>query len=727
MSTLRAWAPILLLAALGGALVGDVAWVGAVQGRAREAPPGWEVEQKQAAYQLSELAGQIELDSARWALEFSRGVRPVAKEDRSGPEALGATVLLGPDGRIELWPSHPDRPGAGAGVALVVERSATPRSRVIRSVDGRRTEVACSADLPAPTDAPLALHIQPAGQGVEVQVGGVKATCDVAIENHGPLVRPGLRRVGLSDLSVAGKVAPAPGPGLRPLWALGGALVAALIAAVELFFGTRRAWVVLTTAPLMLALPLHGVDAALFLETARATWLPASLFGAGLAGGLSLLAKVTVQMGRLLREPVDAAGPDWPATASLAAALPTLLAIATVPGPMGLGWGAAMGAGAGLGAALIVPRILRLLGARRPQRVATVCLAAGTAAAVLMSRTQPFHPVATLFAGGIGLAYGALVWANMNAAATRAYNLTCLGLVGAMALCSELMVRYTEAGLVWSGAGSRTQVHDIYGWVPNANEEFALFEKGEHTAYPDRGFPVAPSEDRGRVRVVAMGGSTTGGAFQNDNLDQFYPAEMERLLYDRFEVLNQGVGGWTTWHIRRYLADHFERVAPDILTLYVGHNDLLTPVPMPYAQLHAAWQRQGGARSASSLFGGARLYQGLRYTLIAMRPSSQRVAVPLVDAEENLRAIIAQATGAGARVILASEGLDPDPGPLQGYNALMARLAEESPAVEYVDVANHLHQLDAEPLFLDDCHLTAAGHREVAALLAQAVSALEVP
>lgn len=278
--------------------------------------------------------------------------------------------------------------------------------------------------------------------------------------------------------------------------------------------------------------------------------------------------------------------------------------------------------------------------------------------------------------------------------------------------------------MVWSGAGARTQQSDLYGWLDVANEEFQLLADGRHTTYPDRGYPISFSAPAGRPRLVTMGGSTTGGAYQNDNLSEFYPARLQEQL-PSMEVINQGVGGWTTWHIQAYLTDHIEQLRPDILTLYVGHNDALTRTPLPYKDLYAAWQRGGGLTQTGQLLGKLRLYQGLRFFLLSLTPSHQRVAVPLADAEDNLRSIINLVASVGGSVLLASEGLSPDPGPLADYNAMMDDLAAERPNVGYVDTAGVLYAHRGAPIFLDDCHLTDAGHRLVAEHLSAAILGLE--
>jgi lysophospholipase L1-like esterase len=243
-------------------------------------------------------------------------------------------------------------------------------------------------------------------------------------------------------------------------------------------------------------------------------------------------------------------------------------------------------------------------------------------------------------------------------------------------------------------------------------------DDGEHRAYPDRGYPAAYAAPGDRRRIVAMGGSTTGGAFQNDDLSEFYPAVLESRLGGGYEVVNQGVGGWTTFHVRRYLDDHIDALAPDILTLYIGHNDLLTPVPVPLADLYAARAANPRLKELSERLRSVLLYQGFRYLLTSLRPAGRRVAVPVEDAEDNVRAIVAQVGARSGHVVLMSEGLSPDPTPLAEYNAMLARVAAGSDGVSYLDMAGALQSAHGRRYFVDDCHLSENGHRFVADRLA---------
>jgi hypothetical protein len=99
------------------------------------------------------------------------------------------------------------------------------------------------------------------------------------------------------------------------------------------------------------------------------------------------------------------------------------------------------------------------------------------------------------------------------------------------------------------------------------------------------------------------------------------------------------------------------------------------------------------------------------------------VAVPIEHARRNLARVIEATTDNGGRVLLASEGLAPDPGPLDPYNAMMAALADAEERVSYLDLAGQLHRSDGQ-VFLDDCHLTELGHDIVASTLATQVRAL---
>lgn len=698
----------LLLAVLAGLSVGDALWRGAVRSASTAPPPGLSREQATVPYQLAELSGALPFAPEYWNLDFYRSL-----SSPSGPASVSGTARLPAEGRLELWPASPvARPSTG----LILSRVGTPSAVVVTRANSIDTPARCDGTLPAPGAAPVPVSIAPDSGGVSVTVGETTVRCRGRLAQAGAELRPGLRRVQIAGLSIAGAQLDAPGPGNRPLWwLLGGAAASALVLA-ELLSGARAALVVLTTLPLLLGFLLGPRDMQPWVEAMRASWLPPAWLAGGIPIALSLLAKLTHTLGRMLIDQ-GRSGPWWWA---LVASVPAAIAVGTVSRGFSPPVAVLLGLLGGVGIAAGGRLLLFGLGSREPGRAVALVTGLGSLAGVSVAMASPLHQIAVPLFFGAGALWGLLVWANANASRIRFYNPVSLLAVVLGLVCLEVGVRYTPAGITWGGGGSRTQLNDMYGWVNVANEEFALIEEGTHTDYPDKGFPVAiPSADA-RTRIVSMGGSTTGGAYQNDDLSEFYPARLAERLGDQYMVANQGVGGWTTWHIRRYLADHLDALAPDVLTLYVGHNDALTPVPMPYAQLYSAW-KMGGAHATSSALSRVRLYQAFRFFLVSLTPARQRVAVPLGDAEDNLRFLIEAVTDRGGRVLLASEGLAPDPGPLVEYNALMARLASEHPDVGYVDTAAALYTRSSARMFLDDCHLTDEGHRVVAEELERAL------
>jgi len=277
---------------------------------------------------------------------------------------------------------------------------------------------------------------------------------------------------------------------------------------------------------------------------------------------------------------------------------------------------------------------------------------------------------------------------------------------------------------MWSGGGGTIEEDDIYGWVQKANQDFECFDAGEYTDHARECFPTRPELSDGRFRVIAMGGSSTAGAWQNDDIREFYPARLQEMLGNRAHVINQGVGGWTTFQIHHYLVDSMQTLQPDVLTFYVGHNDLLTSVPLPYSELYKAWQG-GSQKKLSDALANVRLYQALRYLLTSLRPPQRRVAVPVEDARVMLEEIIDLMEKRGGRVILASEGLNPSPGPMAEYNAMLSGLAEDHSNTSYVDTADLLHSSDHDAFF-DDCHLKPDGHMIVAKALYGELESMDI-
>ena len=238
--------------------------------------------------------------------------------------------------------------------------------------------------------------------------------------------------------------------------------------------------------------------------------------------------------------------------------------------------------------------------------------------------------------------------------------------------------------------------------------------------YPAKGFPVALPPKRASKRVVCLGASSTGGAFQNDSLDEFYPARLAQLQTTNTEVVNQGVGGWTSFHIRQFLDGYADNIDGDVWTIYLGVNENL-PTPMPFADLYEAWKNDSLSEGIAVL-DKIRLYQAFRlFALISARRrgrSPTRVSPRQPPPHRRTRA------GAWGEGAADERGREAGPRILWHYSVVMKEVAEESGVdVHYIDVAARLDEV-GDRAFIDSNHLTDLGHRSVADLMAKNLTAL---
>jgi hypothetical protein len=311
-----------------------------------------------------------------------------------------------------------------------------------------------------------------------------------------------------------------------------------------------------------------------------------------------------------------------------------------------------------------------------------------------------------LYAAFGGLSLGGLVWVNVHALKLRHYNLIALALACTMLGSMEVMVRFSHVGSLWSAADT----HHGAGSMGTLIEQFEGLKSATHTLYPGKGFPIQVPPKQGSTRIVCLGASSTGGAFQNDSLDEFYPAHLGAMAPTGVEVVNQGVGGWTSFHIRKFLDGHADSLNAEVWTLFLGVNEKM-PTRMSFADLYDAWL-SGGLGQPFSALDNIRLFQGLRLLIRGMQPGAG-AGVPPEDFQENLEHIITLAQQRGAKVLLMSEGVRPDHQILWRYAEVMDQVAGSNDHVQYLDTATTLDGV-GDRAFIDSNHLTETGHRTMA-------------
>jgi lysophospholipase L1-like esterase len=272
-----------------------------------------------------------------------------------------------------------------------------------------------------------------------------------------------------------------------------------------------------------------------------------------------------------------------------------------------------------------------------------------------------------------------------------------------------------------------------------------------------RGFVGAEFEDpppQGVIRIVALGDSCT---FGQGNAQETYPAQLElRLNRDtgspRYQVINAGIEGLNSELALRRLESKVIPLRPDIVTIYIGWNDLMKFDPTSHGESRGLGVM---ARAIDRLW----LTKGLRKLLFyyvrphlsnpATGPASHtgkfREYRPVVF-ETNLRAIIASGRKMGAEMLamtlptVVSDDMTladirranvvfPYFGSayavvdyldlIAAYNRSIRRVASEE-EVLLVDLATEIDgRPDRRRLFLDTMHPNEKGRELIADILAR--------
>lgn len=152
-----------------------------------------------------------------------------------------------------------------------------------------------------------------------------------------------------------------------------------------------------------------------------------------------------------------------------------------------------------------------------------------------------------------------------------------------------LLLGLLELGLRLSPWGAELGPDRIVGnlhshtlfWNPGHN---MLTSTGINTwGYKEfRGQRVAPKKPPGVFRVIALGGSSTWGYPYDKDPDAAYPRKLEHVLrsharahpgYPHYEVINAGVGGFSSYQGLLYLKLRLLRLKPDLVLVNFGNND----------------------------------------------------------------------------------------------------------------------------------------------------------
>jgi lysophospholipase L1-like esterase len=246
-------------------------------------------------------------------------------------------------------------------------------------------------------------------------------------------------------------------------------------------------------------------------------------------------------------------------------------------------------------------------------------------------------------------------------------------------------------------------------------------------------------------RIACLGDSNTYGL--GVRADEAWPVALGRRIWlsppfspdaERFEVLNLGVPGYTSWQVRRFLETQGEALAPDVVIIECGaFNEWVPAVDVAdrdigrrpfWKSLRIVGLLAGAARPSAPDVDVATAKARIRDLATDGYAGPRRV--PLADFEDDLRAIAAWCGAHRARVVFVSHALPADtvrrnPVATQ-YADVVRRVASETGA-PLADAWAEFRASgcgDAE-LFVDFCHATQLGNELTATAVQEAMGRLD--
>ena len=650
-----------ILTVLVGAIFGCFAGHAIGLSSSNKAPDGWSKGEAGVPFRRADLMGELPETSGAWSIDHFQAIT----SDLTTQE-LSATFHIPTGGEVRVFPAATPpgrlrRNGGGhstisrgepTGAAIVLRRSLGGAAYGASIHPVSEGNLNCRGAIPTPTADPYRLSILRTPNGFTATVDDSSLECQTQFRDLPPAIQSGLQRVHITDIRTSNGNHSSPRSHLiLALFAIIGGIISGAIMKLERHLGANQALCALTSLPLLFAWPLSELNGLALIEQIRApTISPYTFFVTGPLS-VTLFAKGLHHSARIGRN--------------------TLL--------------------------------------RSRRGVFSVSLMA-VVSLIWVVGIGATHIGVIAYTALYGLTLGALAWVNSNSQTLRFFNIISIALFACSVVFAESALRFSETGSGWSPRG-RMSYDESLGWTRSTLSDFEALDQGEHTDYPSEGYPVGFTTTT-KQRVVCLGSSATGGAFQNDDISEFYPARLAESLGEEFDVINQGVGGWTSFHMAHYFVSKAAELAPDIVTVYAGHNDLLTKSTAPYRELYSAWSANS-LTSGPSILDSVLLYQGLRFVVGAMISPEGAIAVPVEHARDNLVQIIDAAENQGAAVILMTEAISPDSGPMTGYSNMMIEIAESYENVSYLEIPAMVLARGSS-MFLDDVHLTDAGHRTVA-------------
>lgn len=282
---------------------------------------------------------------------------------------------------------------------------------------------------------------------------------------------------------------------------------------------------------------------------------------------------------------------------------------------------------------------------------------------------------------------------------------------------------------------------------------------GRHIRINSKGFISAEFADKkpdGVYRIFTLGDSCTFGG----DWDVSYAAFLGKRLStgsQKFEVINAGIEGYNSEYALGRLKDDILKYSPDLVTIYIGWNDLMKQSPNNMSGTgQVTWL--GRALSSSYIYKGLSkvMFFYARPALVKPQVRGEESDYHVFDAfvpatyEENVSAMVSLLRNQNVSVVLMTRptaltrSMTEDDVHKQNiffpffpeaysvprllslhgaYNNAIRRVAERL-QVPLLDLDEEFNRQDKKPLFWDTMHPSKQGHELIADLLMQKLLAL---
>lgn len=299
-----------------------------------------------------------------------------------------------------------------------------------------------------------------------------------------------------------------------------------------------------------------------------------------------------------------------------------------------------------------------------------------------------------------------------------------------------------------------------YGLSPVRDDFNSLGYRGEDITIP---------KPEGVYRIVALGGSTTFGEYL-ETYAEAYPHQLQQILresygFERVEVINAGVPGYTTWESAVNLMLRVPDLDPDMVIVYHAVNDVNPRLsdpkyydginlgkgvwiehddPLPWSSLYRFVSHRLGTRLKTSFALGEQFLRPADYLSCGLDVSGEEAVCrnldmrvedvlrtnPPIYFRQNLQNMIYLAQGMDIEFVLVSWAYSPFEYNIPGgefmtydfrqeavheHNDIARQLADNNDILFY-DLAETMP--DDRAYWIDGLHMSAQGTVEMAEQLA---------